>query len=215
MAEWSKAPESGSSKSYLVRKGEGSNPSVVTSRYIVSKRKYFYFGADDDRKPRLYFCAIDFPVQITDSWSPGSGFFNEDDNQFIVQVLTGGDNEPHRMRSKKLTLETSAGVVLKHAPPYIATDPSQPMSVDRQVVEKRALQILAGEDPEFPQIEIVGDRRNTKEKNVLWMADLGRIEKIEQVASELGAFSAELYRATSDPPPRVLEFISDPSEIYD
>ena len=29
MAEWSKAPESGSSVSYLVRKGEGSNPSVV------------------------------------------------------------------------------------------------------------------------------------------------------------------------------------------
>ena len=30
MAEWSKAPESGSFVSNLVRKGEGSNPSVVT-----------------------------------------------------------------------------------------------------------------------------------------------------------------------------------------
>ena len=36
MAEWSKAPESGSLVGYLVRKGEGSNPSVVIMALLES-----------------------------------------------------------------------------------------------------------------------------------------------------------------------------------
>ena len=41
MAEWSKAPESGSSVGYLVRKGEGSNPSVVI--VLRSSRRFIFF----------------------------------------------------------------------------------------------------------------------------------------------------------------------------
>lgn len=83
---------------------------------------------------------------------------------FSVQVLTGGltnhtarisfsdplrdilpnilSNDTGRPKDDVLDQKST---ILKHAPPYIATDPSQVMSVDRQLIEKSALQLLNAE----------------------------------------------------------------------
>ena len=61
MAEWSKAPESGSLVSNLVRKGEGSNPSVVTMRlntFFSHKRRGFE-SANDSK------CNFTFDIAAT------------------------------------------------------------------------------------------------------------------------------------------------------
>jgi hypothetical protein len=83
---------------------------------------------------------------------------------FSVQVLTGGlTNHTARIsfsdplrdilpnilsddtgRPKDNVLDQKSAI-LKHAPPCIATDPSQAMSVDRQLIEKSALQLLNAE----------------------------------------------------------------------
>jgi hypothetical protein len=74
-----------------------------------------------------------------------------------------------------------SSVVLKYAPPFLAADPSQPMSVRRQVVEAQALSFLSGGSiptisevlSGFPTIRIPELIHHDTEKNVLWMTDLG------------------------------------------
>ncbi|TFK28648.1 hypothetical protein FA15DRAFT_665097 [Coprinopsis marcescibilis] len=106
----------------------------------------------------------------------------------LFNKLPGGGGEGGR------TLDHDpASVILKHAPPYLATDPSQPLSVARQTTEATALALLAGhltlpcgvvQDPHkvgdikrilerFPMIQIPKVIHHDKEDNVLWLSDLG------------------------------------------
>jgi len=162
----------------------------------------------------------------------------------------GGLNGTHELL-KIYTLRTA---VLKHAPPYIASDPSQPFPVTRQLVEKQALQLLNDEDEDFAesakQVGLGGNFKrgivkvpkliwHDEEENVLWIEDLGNMVTLSQVllaetqdeeeeirkaalmnkiATELGSFVVEMYRATSNPPEAFLSYmlsLSDRSEILD
>ncbi|PPR06485.1 hypothetical protein CVT26_004574 [Gymnopilus dilepis] len=91
----------------------------------------------------------------------GTNFSNP---TFTVQILTGGlTNHTARITFAAALLHVlprvlplgvegysrtdedilnQKTVILKHAPPYIAADPSQAMSVDRQLVEKLALELV-------------------------------------------------------------------------
>ena len=115
-------------------------------------------------------------------------------------------------------------VVLKHAPPYMAADPSVPANPFRQDVDARALVLL---DPKsklalpvsslfarHPNVKIPRFIHHDYEKRVLIMTDLGSVVKIddwltqepapnpkdvERIAKDLGRFLAEFVIATSEP----------------
>jgi hypothetical protein len=71
------------------------------------------------------------------------------------------------------------------------------MSVDRQLTEKKALQILSGDDPTFPHIQAVVNRYRQAEaqtsiqipkyiwhdakNDVLWIEDLGKMKTLSQI----------------------------------
>ena len=118
-----------------------------------------------------------------------------------------------------------SSVVLKYAPPFLAADPSQPMSVRRQVVEAHALSLLSRGSiatisevlSRFPTIRIPELIHHDTEQNVLWMTDLGDTmtlsnylasdppsSNIERIAAHLGEFFAEFFSATRDPSDDVL-----------
>jgi len=193
---------------------------------------------------------------------------------FTLQVLTGGlTNHTARLSlattsslrdvlstgcMEDVNLDTGlldqASLILKQAPPYIAADPSQAMSVNRQLIEKKALQILNIQDkdtdgPELwrglaglPDIRIPKLIWHDRAQNVLWIEDLGKEMKtlsevllddsielgsseektrrtsLQKIASDLGAFLAKLYSATSNPPEPLVSYLaalSGPSEIHE
>lgn len=155
-------------------------------------------------------------------------------SDFAVEVLTGGlTNHAARVTFASpllsiggLKIENGGihSAILKHAPPYIAADPSQPMSVDRQLREKKALQTLSGNDSIFPQMQAVVDKYrqvgtqtciqiprfiwHDAEKNVLWMEDLGTMKTLSQFlldnddkvveTAHIQEFAAVLGRFLSD-----------------
>ena len=109
-----------------------------------------------------------------------------------------------------------SSAVLKHAPPFMAADPTQPMSVHRQVIEAQALILLSGCSipaisevlSKFPTLRIPKLIHHDAERHVLWMMDIGEtqtlsqyltsdphVHNIERIATSLGAFLAELFRA--------------------
>lgn len=123
-----------------------------------------------------------------------------------------------------------SSVVLKYAPPFIAEDPSQSLSVHRQAIEARALALLSGGSnatitqvlSSFPTIRIPELIHHDAEQNVLWMTDLGDTltlsqylarnppsSAVERIAAQLGEFLFEFFLATSDPPDDILPAISD------
>ena len=102
-------------------------------------------------------------------------------------------------------------VILKHAPPHLASDPSILMSVTRQDTEARALELITGAPIQFDQNNPVGgvgepvkemkevlDRypiiqvpaviHHDTEKNVLWLEDLGDLKGL---ADALAASSSD------------------------
>lgn len=133
-----------------------------------------------------------------------------------------------------------SSVVLKYAPPFIAADPTQPMSVHRQVIEAEALALLSGHSipaisevlSKFPILRIPSLIHHDAERNVIWITDLGEsqtlsqyltsdpppsLHDIEEIATNLGGFLAELFKATRDPPADTLSLVSTNShttEIY-
>ena len=128
-----------------------------------------------------------------------------------------------------------SSVVLKYAPPFLAADPSQPMSVRRQVVEAHALSLLSGGSiatisevlSRFPTIRIPELIHHDTEQNVLWMTDLGDTltlsdyltrnppsSTIERIAAHLGEFFAEFFSATRDPSDDILPPVTHTEEIY-
>jgi Phosphotransferase enzyme family len=125
-----------------------------------------------------------------------------------------------------------SSAILKYAPPFMAADPTQPMSVHRQVIEAQALVLLSGCSipaisevlSNFPLLRIPKLIHHDSERHVLWMTDLGETQTlsqyltsdplmhdIERIATSFGAFLAELFRATRDPPDDIVTLFANPS----
>ena len=142
---------------------------------------------------------------------------------FRIQTLTGGfTNETVRTSfdppirfdttspERSVTLES---VVLKYAPPYLASDPTQPLSVHRQSIEAKALQMLSGVDPggypelvdlikDFPaSVRIPRLLYHDIQKNVLWIEDLGNTYTLSEYL--LSDASATLSHSDLDSSPSI------------
>ena len=170
-------------------------------------------------------------------------------NYFHVQSLAGGfTNETvrvsfdppiqfHPTSRETTTRLTLKSVVLKYAPPYLASDPTQPMSVCRQSIEAKALQVLTGDA--YPElVDLFNDTPNIRipkliyhdiQKNVLWIEDLGDTFTLseyllsdtsadpslcgrlgihaQKIAQDLGRFLVKLYKATTNPPKELITYL--------
>ena len=164
--------------------------------------------------------------------------------QLAVQPLSGGlTNVTVRVSFQPIIGFRSRQIrtaVLKYAPPFVAAYPTQPLSVHRQTVEARALNILSGSDtsvPEFssvvaafPTIRIPELIYHDDEHNVLWISDLGDTRtlseyltsdprpsdnEVEAIAIRLSHFISEMFRLTSAPAAKVIDSSSDASDTGD
>ena len=104
------------------------------------------------------------------------------------QAYTGGPTKSKHFQNLKTA-------VLKHAPPYVATIPTIPLPVSRQLVEKGALEFLHGEDVKYPSFNVNtlhSDSELSVAKvphllwhdpaaHVLWIEDLGELRSLSQV----------------------------------
>ena len=151
---------------------------------------------------------FDFTTYLHDHLGAGRGCDQAPGSPFTVEILTGGlMNHTARVKFASPLLDIAGAkvgnggvqsAILKHAPPYIAADPSQPMSVDRQSTEKKALRILSGDDPAFPHIQAVvnryrqaGDAHTSiqipkyiwhdAQNDMLWVEDLGKMKILSEI----------------------------------
>lgn len=155
-------------------------------------------------------------------------------SQITIQFLTGGVvNATVRASFTPPVDLTQFGhsqsvpsVVLKHGPPYMATNPSWPVSPVRQDIEARTLVLL---DPKsksalpvsslftkYPKVKIPRFIHHDNEEHVLIMTDLGSSvvkiddwltqepppnpEDVEHIAKDLGRFLAEFVTITGNEP---------------
>ncbi|PPR04002.1 hypothetical protein CVT24_010495 [Panaeolus cyanescens] len=125
--------------------------------------------------------------------------------------------------------------ILKHAPPHIASDPSQKLSVRRQTVEATALQVLETLLPsnQANKIRTPVLYLHDTENAVLWMEDFGEdakplmqmlresqssfeLKDAEEFGAGLGQAIFHLQQATSgwiaSPPSNLVDFQTSPSE---
>lgn len=122
-----------------------------------------------------------------------------------LQELTGGNlNHVWRLNGKTHSL------IIKHAPPYIASSPDVPLSSDRLGFEARALQL-------FQPLGTLSDLANNgfrppepffydSEHSILVMEDLGEMKPLGRgipglisagkIGYELGTFIGNLHRST-------------------
>lgn len=134
--------------------------------------------------------------------------------------------------------------VLKYTPPFLASSPDQPLSVNRQSVEAEALKFLGGRGDSsasqathallntLPLLSIPQLIHHDDERNVLWISDLGvgkilsdylcddsdsSLSEIDEFSKHLGQFLAELYRVTRNPSDELLASFpsSHTSETYE
>ena len=137
--------------------------------------------------------STDHDVQILEG-----GFTNHTARITFRQESVGDALQNSRKGDTKLKGDIpkdAKSIVLKHAPPYIAADPEQPMSVDRQLKEKIALQVLTADSsiPQHWKIEnlLVGHKRaniriprffwHDHDQHVLWIEDSGNMRTLSQV----------------------------------
>ena len=121
--------------------------------------------------------------------------------------------------------QSVSSVILKHSPPYMASEPDVPLDTVRQDIEARALILL---DPnsesalpvsslfaKYPNIRLPRLIHHDSEEHVIIMTDLGssivrvdnwltqdpppNTEDIERIARDLGRFFAEFVIATIEP----------------
>ncbi|KAJ7118880.1 kinase-like domain-containing protein [Mycena epipterygia] len=157
---------------------------------------------------------------------------------FQVHVLTGGlTNVTVRATFASpismLEAQSFSSVVLKHAPPYLASDPTQAMSVHRQVIEANALRYLADEPQirdlvaQFTDLKIPQLIHHDTTANVLWMTDLGESQTlskflatspppadatVREIAATLGTFIARFWRITAHPAPEAAAAFARPDD---
>jgi len=158
-------------------------------------------------------------------------------SQIAIQVLTGGRLNATARASFTPPIDLTRfghpqsvrSVVLKYAPPYMASEPWVPLSTIRQDIEARALVLLDPDsDAALPVSSLFTKYPNVKtprlihhdyEERVLIMTDLGssvvtlddwltqepapHSEDVERIARDLGHFLGEFVVATSSKPPSV------------
>ncbi|KAJ6546876.1 kinase-like domain-containing protein [Mycena capillaripes] len=159
---------------------------------------------------------VDFPSYLASQLSL-------DPAEFQVDILTGGlTNVTIRaIFANPITFmesEPFSSVVLKYAPPHVAAEPTQPMTIHRQVIEANALRHLA-EEPEiqnllsqFPELKIPHLIHHDLTANVLWITDLGDSQTlskflatappeatVRQIAGTLGTFISQFWKTTERP----------------
>ncbi|KAJ7822677.1 kinase-like domain-containing protein [Mycena leptocephala] len=158
---------------------------------------------------------------------------------FQVDILTGGlTNVTVRATfATPISFSNSqpfSSVVLKYAPPYVAADPSQEMSVYRQVVEANALRYLTEtleiQDllTQFPDLKIPQLIHRDATANVLWITDLGVSQTlskflatspsettVSEIAATLGTFIAQFWKITGHPSPETATLFTRPDKQDD
>ncbi|KAJ6620354.1 kinase-like domain-containing protein [Mycena sp. CBHHK59/15] len=153
---------------------------------------------------------------------------------FRVEILTGGlTNVTARaifvVATSVFGSHSVPSIVLKYAPPFVASDPAQPMSVHRQVIEGNALLYLTDSSEikallsDFPYLKIPELVHHDTKANVLWITDLGEsltLSKflcsqpppasatVHNIASTLGTFIAKFWIITSYPAPGTIELFA-------
>ncbi|KAF8817267.1 hypothetical protein BYT27DRAFT_7153412 [Phlegmacium glaucopus] len=171
-----------------------------------------------------------------------SSYFSIPPNQITIKELTGGYvNETARAiftppvdLSRLGFSRPIRSIICKFAPPFMASNPSQPIDVYRQYAEANALTLLNPESAsplpasslfkKYPSITIPRLVHHDRSVNVLSMTDLGAttnldqwlssepgppIQDVERIAATLGQFFAEYYRSTQNPTPEMLERASN------
>ncbi|KAF7359172.1 Kinase-like domain-containing protein [Mycena sanguinolenta] len=160
---------------------------------------------------------------------------------FEVETLAGGmTNETVRATFATAirfpeSSKPFSSVVLKYAPPYIAADPAQPMSIHRQFIEANALRYLA-ETPgirdlltKFPRLKIPSLIHHDSAANVLWITDLGVSQTIArfltippslstsapEIATMLGAFISQFWQKMARPAPKTIALFARQNEQDD
>ena len=174
-----------------------------------------------------------------------SRLFSIPPSQITIQVLTGGvinaavcaSFTPPVDLTRFSHPQSVRSVVLKYAPPYMASEPLVPFSTIRQDIEARALILL---DPnsesalpvsslftKYPNIKTPRLIHHDYEERVLIMTDLGSSvitiddwltqepaplpEDVERIAKDLGRFLGEFVIATSKPSTEILSRLRLPS----
>ena len=174
-----------------------------------------------------------------------SKLFSIPPSQITIQVLTGGlVNAAVRASFTPPVDLTRFGhpqsvqsVVLKYAPPYMASDPWVPLNTIRQDVEARALVLLdPNSDSALPASSLFAKYPNVKtprlihhdfKERVLIMTDLGSSvvtiddwltqepaplpEDVERIAKDLGRFLGDFVIATNKPSVELLSHLQLPS----
>ncbi|KAG8901173.1 hypothetical protein FRB99_005506 [Tulasnella sp. 403] len=133
-----------------------------------------------------------------------------------------------------------SSAILKYAAPFMAAFPDAPVSMNRQAVEAKALELLANNshsDPlpeltalihQLPSLKLPRLIHHDESRNVLWITDLGPLElltdylvkeppppseAIERVARTLGAFLSGMFSLTQNPPKELLDGLSDSKHL--
>ncbi|KAJ7491142.1 kinase-like domain-containing protein [Mycena latifolia] len=144
---------------------------------------------------------------------------------FRVDILTGGlTNDTVRATFVRPTSLFNSqplnSVVLKHAPPYLASDPTQAMSVHRQFIEANALRYLAEKTEirdlftQFTNFKIPQLIYHDTTANVVLITDLGESQTLSkflsssplpadvtvcEITATLGACIAQFWKVTAHP----------------
>lgn len=157
-----------------------------------------------------------------------------------IQLLSGGlvnltarasFDPPIVFRGQELR-----SAILKYAPPYMASDPTQALPTSRQTTEARALNVLSGADPSFPEASIAAAAfpevqipkviYHDDSKKVLWISDLGStrslseylcsdhqpsLEEVARIATQITGFLAQMLRTTAPAAVKANESLSGAS----
>ncbi|KAF6741775.1 kinase-like domain-containing protein [Ephemerocybe angulata] len=165
-----------------------------------------------------------------------------------VKHLTGGFTnttarvtftEPVTLSNSPLCPGKFASAILKHAPPTLASDPNESLSVSRQLVEARALALIAGKEAvleageapvqtqvlkevldRYPLIHIPSVIWHDTDQNVLWIEDLGELGNVAEVlASDAAARDSAINELAAQLGSFLAEFYQGsktiPGELFD
>lgn len=123
-------------------------------------------------------------------------------------------------------------IIVKYAPPYMASDPTRPFLVHRQTVEANALSLLHSTFSsslltKHPLIKIPRLISHDIYHSILSMTDLGDIKTLDEwlsnesttiddvnrIGKTLGSFLAEFFQLTKNPSPELLSRTSSSNDL--